>query len=134
RQLRQYDHLVNYFTNFSYFRPRHKVSPHFIRALILAESGANKQAVSPKGAIGLGQIMLATGREAGRELYDSGVNFRYVSRSRLKHLSREDIFDPAINILITSYLVAKYNDRFNGRIELVLSAWNAGEYTKSLAS
>ncbi|MFP7755535.1 hypothetical protein ACLG6S_12975 [Thermodesulfobacteriota bacterium B35] len=41
RRLRRYDHLIEYFSSFSFFQPRHKVNPDFIRALILAESDGN---------------------------------------------------------------------------------------------
>jgi len=134
QRLRQYDPLVRYFTSLSYFRPRHKVSADFVRALILAESSAQRNAVSPVGALGLTQIMPATGRQAAQELYESGARFRHVSRERLKNLESQDLLDPAINILIASYLIAKYNEKFNGRIELVVSAWNAGEFAPALAA
>ena len=133
KKLSRYDHLIRYFANFSYFVPRHKVSPDFIRALILAESGASPQAVSNKNALGLGQILLTTGKEAARRLAQSKTHFRYVSRKTLENLREEDLFDPAVNILITCYLVAKYNFKFDGKLELVISAWNAGENTKSLS-
>lgn len=133
RELARYDHLIRYFSNFAYFVPKHKVSPDFVRALILAESGANSKAVSKKEALGLGQIILPTGRQAAKELSKSRTRFKYVSMSKLSNLVRTDLFDPATNILLTCYLIAKYNHKFNGRIELVVSAWNAGEYTKSLS-
>ena len=131
--LSRYDHLIKYYTSFSYFKPRHKVSPDFIRALILAESGGNPQAVSNRNARGLGQLLLPTARRAGRELAGSRTVFRHVSRRQLADLQAEDLHDPAVNILLTCYLVAKYNYRFDGRLDLVLSAWNAGEHTPSLA-
>ena len=133
QKLAQYDHLIRYFSNFSYFLPKHKVSPDFVRALILAESGANPTAVSSKNALGLGQILFTTGEQAARELSDSLTYFRYVSKKKLKDLKKDDLFDPAINILITCYLIAKYNYKFDGRLDLVVSAWNAGEYTESLS-
>lgn len=132
-RLHPYEHLIEYFTSFNYILPDHKVSKDFIKALILAESGANPRAVSAKDALGLGQILLATGKRAGRDLYGSKTNFRYVPKEKLRDLSREDLLDPAVNILLTCYLIAKYNYKFDGRLELVLSAWNAGEYTDSLA-
>lgn len=132
RKLSGFDHLITYFSGFSYFVPRHKVSPDFIRALILAESGANPRAVSSKNALGLGQIMLTTGRQAALELAESTTNFRYVSKNTLLDLQETDLFDPAVNILITCYLVAKYNYKFDGKLDLVVSAWNAGENTRSL--
>ena len=129
----QYEHLINYFTGFYYFSSRQKVSAEFLKALILAESGADPGAVSPKGAIGLGQILPATGRRAAHELAQSRATFRYVPRKRLAGFTREDLFDPAVNILLTCYLIAKYNYRYDGRLDLVLSAWNAGENTEALA-
>ncbi len=132
--LSRHEHLISYFTNFSYFLPRHKVSPDFIRALILAESRANPQAISAKNAIGLGQILPETGQKAARELAQSRTVFRYVTRKRLANLTSQDLHDPAVNILLTCYLVAKYNYRFAGRLDLVISAWNAGENTDSLVA
>ena len=132
RKLARYDHLIRYFSGFSYFIPRHQVSPNFIRALVLAESGADHLAISDKNALGLGQILLTTGKEAAGKLAQSRTRFRYVSRSQLENLSKNDLFDPAINILLTCYLVAKYNYKFQGKLDLVVSAWNAGENTDSL--
>lgn len=132
-RIEQYNYLIDYFTSFSYFKPRYKVSGDFIRALILAESGGNQHAVSSKNAYGLGQIILTTGRMAAKELSTSDTLFRYIDRETLNNLQREDLFDPAINILLTCYLIAKYNHKFDGRLDLVVSAWNAGENTRSLS-
>lgn len=132
KKVDKYNHLVQYFSSFSYFRPNYKVSPYFIHALILAESAGDPRAVSSKNALGLGQIILTTGQAAGRELAKSPLTFRYVTKKKLANLKRSDLFKPAINILLTCYLISKYNEKFNGRLELVLTAWNAGEYTKSL--
>lgn len=134
KKLSSFDHLIQYFSGFAYFVPRHKVSPDFIRALILAESAANPRAVSSKNAVGLGQIMLPTGKQAALELAASATNFRYVSKKTLLDLQETDLFDPAVNILLTCYLVAKYNYKFDGKLDLVVSAWNAGENTSSLKS
>ncbi len=133
RKLTRYDHFIRYFASFSYFIPRHKVSPNFIRALVLAESGANHLAVSNKEALGLGQILLTTGKEAAKQLSQSKTHFRYVSKEQLENLNSNDLFDPAINILLTCYLVAKYNYKYEGKLDLVVSAWNAGENTDSLS-
>lgn len=132
-KLIRYDHLITYFSGFGYFHPKHRVSPDFIRALILAESNANPKAVSSKNALGLAQILFTTGQQAARELAGSHPPFRYVPQEKLQNLQEDDLFDPAVNILITCYLVAKYNFKFDGRLDLVVSAWNAGEYTKSLS-
>lgn len=132
RKLSQYDHLIRYFCNFSYFVPNHKVNADFMRALILAESGGNPQARSDKDAFGLAQIIYPTGQKAARELAESRTKFRFVARDQLANLRNHDLYDPAVNILLACYLIAKYNHRFDGRLDLVVSAWNAGEYTDSL--
>lgn len=131
-KIARYDDLIRYFANFAYFMPKHKVSADFVRALILAESGADPTAVSNKNARGLGQIIFPTGERAGRELAKSLTQFRHVSKDTLNNLKEEDLHDPAVNILLTCYLIAKYNYKFDGRLDLVVSAWNAGENTESL--
>lgn len=131
-RLKKYDHFIRYFSGFSFFTPNHKVSADFVRALILAESSADHKAISKKDALGLGQILVTTAQEAAHVLARSNTRFRYVEKSTLRNLRRSDLFDPAVNILITCYLIAKYNARFDGKLDLVVSAWNAGENTDSL--
>ena len=127
-----YNSLIDTYSKYCFFKRNHKVSPNFIRALILAESSGNPRAVSSKGAMGLGQIMYATGRQAAIELSKSKYTFPNLNKQKLSQLKKNDLFDPAVNILLTCYLISKYNYKFNGRLELVLSAWNAGEYHKAL--
>lgn len=131
-KLTVYDEYIHYFSGISYFQRRHKVSPDFVRALIVAESGANPRAVSDKNARGLGQILYPTGMQAAKELSSLFPPFRHVSHRTLRDLREEDLFDPAVNILLTCYLIAKYNHKYSGRLDLVVSAWNAGEYSESL--
>ena len=133
KRLAPYNRLINHYSQFTFFRPNHKVSPDFIRALIIAESNVNPRAVSPKGAMGLGQIMYTTGKQAARELAQSRFSFPRIRSGILANLRKIDLFDPEVNILLTCYLISKYNYKFNGRLELVLSAWNAGEYHEELS-
>jgi soluble lytic murein transglycosylase-like protein len=44
---------------------KHHVSPEFVKSIVAAESNFNSDAVSPKGAIGLMQLMPETAREWG---------------------------------------------------------------------
>lgn len=132
KRLQPYNKFINYYSQFTFFRPRHKVSPDFIRALILAESSANPKAVSNKVAMGLGQIIYSTGKEAALELSRSRFTFPQISKKRLATFQKNDLFDPEMNILLTCYLISKYNYKFDGKLELVLTAWNAGEYQKEL--
>ncbi len=126
-RLARYEHLIQYFCSLPFIKPRYKVNPDFIRSLIIAESNVKADARSIKNAKGLTQIIYPTGKRAALELARKNYNFRYVSRDTLLNLKPEDLYNPAVNILIACYLIAKYNDKFNGRLDLVVAAWNAGE-------
>jgi len=80
------------------------VSPDLVRALIQAESAFNTRAVSPKGAMGLMQLMPATAAEHGVL----------------------DAFNPAENIRAGVKYLKHLLDRYEGRVELALAAYNAG--------
>jgi soluble lytic murein transglycosylase-like protein len=80
-----------------------------LRAIIHVESGFNPSAVSPKGAIGLMQLMPATARRVGVDT------------------QRRALFDPATNINAGARYLRMLMDMFSGRLELAIAAYNAGE-------
>jgi len=79
------------------------VSPSLLAALIWQESRWNAQAVSPKGAMGLAQLMPATAR-------DLGVNPA----------------DPIANLNGGARYLRQLLDQFDGNVEKALAAYNAG--------
>jgi soluble lytic murein transglycosylase-like protein len=83
---------------------RQSLSPDLVRAVIQVESAWNPQAVSAKGAMGLMQLMPETA-----EAY--GVR---------------DPFNPSENLRAGVAYLRKLIDRFDGRTELALAAYNAG--------
>jgi soluble lytic murein transglycosylase-like protein len=83
---------------------RHAVDPDLVRAVIRVESAWNPFAVSRKGAMGLMQLMPATAAEYGVE----------------------DPFNPDENIRAGVAYLRRLIDRFDGRTELALAAYNAG--------
>jgi len=83
---------------------RYDLSPDLLDVLARQESHYNPRAVSAKGAIGIMQLMPATAKALG-------VN----------------PFDPEQNILGGAAYLRYMLDAYDGRIDLALSAYNAGQ-------
>ena len=88
------------------------VDSELLNALIAVESGFNERAVSPRGAVGLMQIMPAT----AAPLMTKGESPRQIS-TRLA--------EPRTNISVGARLMADLLKRHQ-RIDLALAAWSAG--------
>jgi len=117
---------IRYFSSLSYGPDNARVSPDYIRALILTESGGDRWAMSGKGARGLTQIIPTTASYVAKDLMATGYDFLYVDEGVLDSFDADDLFDPAVNILMACYLSATYHAQYDGSTELVVSAWNAG--------
>jgi len=117
---------IRYFTSLAYGPNDARVSPDYIRALILTESSGHVTARSGKGARGLTQIIPSTARTVMRKLSQIDYDFLYVDEGVFEDFQVEDLYDPALNILIACYLSATYHGWYEGSTELVVSAWNAG--------
>lgn len=83
---------------------RTRVDPLLLRAIIFVESAFDEQAVSIAGAKGLMQLMPATAERFGVE----------------------DVFDPEQNVFGGARFLRELLDLYQGDVELVLAAYNAG--------
>jgi soluble lytic murein transglycosylase-like protein len=83
---------------------RHEIDPALVKAIIMAESGYNPNAISQRGAKGLMQLMPSTAEALGVE----------------------DVFNPEQNISGGVRYFKKLVNRFDGDIKLALAAYNAG--------
>jgi len=82
----------------------HGVDPTLVKAVMKAESNFNHLAISNKGAQGLMQLMPDTAR----------------------HMSVYDPFDPDDNIRGGTRYLRLLDETFQGNLELILAAYNAG--------
>ncbi|HPS58995.1 MAG TPA: lytic transglycosylase domain-containing protein [Spirochaetota bacterium] len=95
------ENLINYYSN------KRNIPPSLVRSVITAESGFDPNATSPKGAMGLMQLMPST-------VMDLGV---------------ENPYDPEDNIKGGTALLKNLLDNYQGDYKRALAAYNAGKGT-----
>jgi Rod binding domain-containing protein len=98
------DKISNYDALIRQASDQYGVDSNLISAVILQESGGNPNAVSPKGAKGLMQLMDSTSREMGLR----------------------QVFNPQQNILAGTKYLSQMLERFDGDETLALASYNAG--------
>lgn len=96
-----YDSIINEASE------KYSVPKDLIKAVIKQESNYMPNAISSKGAIGLMQIMPSTGALLGIE-------------------DKETLKDPYVNIMTGTKYLSQMLNRYDGRLDLSLSAYNAG--------
>ncbi len=92
----------------------HRIDFELLQALIVAESGFDPLAVSPKGAIGLMQLMPDTAKRVG-------VN------ADTKNSVEQKLRDPKTNINAGAKYLRMLINMFPGQMELAIASYNAGE-------
>lgn len=88
------------------------LDPALVASIVRAESRFKPKAVSPRGAIGLMQIMPTTGEWIAEQI---GVSTA----------TTEELFEPRRNMAFGTWYLASLLDRF-GDISTALQAYNAG--------
>lgn len=93
---------------------QHGLDPALVKAVAAAESGFQPDVVSPKGAVGLMQVMPATAARYG------------VAAHNPQH-ALAVLKDPDVNAHIGAKYLADLLRMFDGELELAVAAYNAGE-------
>lgn len=116
--------LASYFSSSAqYKRVRHHVERtannsgldyDLLKALIATESGFSVDVVSPKGAVGLMQLLPATAE-------------RFGVRADARRSVADKLTDPATNLQAGARYLQYLIEMFPGRLDLALAAYNAGE-------
>lgn len=92
---------------------QYRLNPYLLLSIIKNESKFNDKAISSNGAMGLMQIMPATGR--------------WISEQTKGALASEQmLLDPALNIKFGSWYLSELHTEFYGNEILMLAAYNAG--------
>ena len=92
----------------------HNVDPALVKAVIAVESAFKPGVVSPKGAMGLMQVIPDTGE-------------RYGVVGDKKASTSQKLSDPATNLRVGTRYLRDLLGMFAQNIELALAAYNAGE-------
>ena len=92
---------------------QYQIDPQLLKAVIATESGFDAKAVSPRGAVGLMQLMPITAAYYGIKPGRS---------QRIEQLLAE----PRLNLQIGAHLLHDLLQRHHGQLDLALAAYNAG--------
>jgi soluble lytic murein transglycosylase-like protein len=114
RHLAEHPNLKKYEKLLNQAAEEYSIAPALLKAVMAAESGFNPQALSPKGAVGLMQIMPATAQWLG------------LKADRKRSIAQK-LTDPKTNIRLGARYLKMLTERFPDNLDLVLAAYNAGE-------
>ncbi len=93
---------------------RNGLNPALVAAIVNEESGFDPGTTSPRGAVGLMQVLPSTAQEIAHT--SGGVDF--VLR---------DLQKPGVNVLYGSYYLRRLLDHYDGSELEAIAAYNAGE-------
>lgn len=91
------------------------------KSLVTQESGGDANAISPKGAIGIMQVMPGTAIDIAKDLKDKNFNPKWNAQEITQYLS-----NPTINQRYGDYYLRKQIKAYGGDLEAALIAYNGG--------
>jgi soluble lytic murein transglycosylase-like protein len=114
RYLSQHPNLKKYEQLLNQAADEYQLDPALLKAVMAAESGFQPTAVSPKGAIGLMQLMPATAE-------------RFGLKGDRKRSIEQKLTDPKTNIRLGARYLRFLEDMYPNQLHLILASYNAGE-------
>jgi soluble lytic murein transglycosylase-like protein len=114
RYLSQHPNLKKYEKFLNQAATDYQLDPALLKAVMAAESGFNPTAVSPKGAIGLMQVLPATAERFGLQ-------------GDKKRSLEQKLTDPKTNIRLGARYLRFLRNMYPDQLYLVLASYNAGE-------
>lgn len=90
------------------------LNPLLVAAVVKVESGFDERARSPKGALGLMQVMPDTGAWVAQQL-------------NWAEFHPDMLYDPERNLAIGTWYLRHLSNLFNGNLVTTLAAYNAGQ-------
>ncbi len=95
------------------YAAEYELDPYLVTSIMRCESSNDPDAVSPKGAIGLMQIMPDTGEWIARKLDEEPFD-------------ASSLYDPETNIRFACWYIRFLRNRFEGDVLCMIAAYNAG--------
>lgn len=89
------------------------LNKYFVYSIIKAESNFDAQALSPRNAKGLMQILDSTGEWAAKKI-------------KIENFDNSMLLEPETNIRIGCWYISKLLNQYDQNAELALTAYNAG--------
>jgi len=99
-----------------YHAERHQVDPYLVAAIIKVESGFEPEAISPRGARGLMQLMPSTAEWVSENTDIDKSDFHV-----------DTLYDPNYNISLGTWYLSHLMERFDNNLAQVLAAYNGGQ-------
>ncbi len=109
----KYIYPLKYQEAIARYSVQYKVDPYLIAAVIKVESDFSPEVTSPKGAVGLMQLMPETAVWSADKM-------------GLRDFKTDYLTDPEINIKIGTWYLATLQKEFGDDLTLVLAAYNGG--------
>ena len=103
----EYREEINFYSN------KYNLDPKMVAAVIYVESRFKPEAISPKGATGLMQIMPETAKWAAPQI-------------SIEHFSEEMLLEPAYNIHLGTWYLSTLLNQFEDSMPAALAAYNGG--------